>query len=102
MVGTMQVEFGVRVVDVLIPQATGQPLGVVVASPQEQGMNNVQRQYNCRLLVGADGASSVVRDALLQAQPGTGWEMVETPSPSAGLQIKVRTASMDRARNRRA
>lgn len=83
-----------KIVDVLIPQAPGQPLGVIVASVQGQHASTDRKQYNCRLLVGADGANSAVRHALMHAHPGTGWEMKAKHSASTGLQFKVRSALM--------
>jgi 2-polyprenyl-6-methoxyphenol hydroxylase-like FAD-dependent oxidoreductase len=90
----MQVEFGVKVVDVLIPQAPGQPLGVIVASAQGQPASTDRTQYNCKLLIGGDGANSAVRHALMRAEPGTGWEMKAKHSASTGLQFRVCPALM--------
>lgn len=92
------VEFSTKVVDIMIPQAPGQPLGVVTAPCGEGGAAGEQRQLHCKLMVGADGANSRVREALQRAQPGQGWDREEKPSASSGLHFRVRTPCGHRLR----
>lgn len=90
----VQVDFSCKVVDVLLPGAPGQPLGVVVEQTVgHNGSSATQlRTLHCRLLVGADGANSRVRAALCKQQPGAGWDLDKRFSPAAGLQFQVCTA----------
>ena len=85
------VQFSTKVVDILVPQAPGQPLGVVTASCGEGGGDEARQQLNCKLMVGADGANSCVREALERSQPGQGWHREEKASASSGLLFRVRT-----------
>ena len=89
-----QVSFSTKVVDVLLPAAPGQPLGVVVEETVSLNGGSAtrvhRRTYHCRLLVGADGAKSCVRAALCKLQPEAGWQLDSKPSPAAGLQFQVR------------
>ena len=85
----IQVVMGARVTGVAIP-ASNAP---AIVTATVRGMDGTEDtvKYTGRLIVGADGANSTVRQALQHAQPGTGWEMRKRRSDSAGIAWKVRS-----------
>lgn len=84
----MQVEFATKVDSIQLPEQDGQPL-VVTATSRKEGEAPRTAAFTCRLLVAADGANSIVRNALSAAQPDAGWEMEVHPSDAGGLCYKV-------------
>ena len=88
----MQVVFNTRADSVQLPEAPGEPL-VVSATTLKDGQEPETLRIACRLLVAADGANSMVRGALQEAQPGAGWGMELYPSDAGGLAYKVRILS---------
>ena len=98
----MQVDFASKVVRVAVPTGPGQHLEVSVSREPEQGgaaaaaaaevAATTACTYRCRLLVGADGLNSRVREALQDAQPASGWELRGKPAWSSGMRFKVRAA----------
>lgn len=85
----VQVMFNTKSQSVQLPEAPGEPL-VVTAATQKEGQEPETMRITCRLLVAADGANSMVRGALDDAQPGAGWGMELYPSDAGGLAFKVR------------
>lgn len=81
----MQISFSSRVFDIHIPTGPLHALTVTAADT----FGGAVTEYTCRLLVGADGANSSVRTSFEAAQPGSGWDMVVSHSPSGGLHYKV-------------
>ena len=81
--------FNTKAQSVQLPEAPGEPL-VVTAVTQKEGQEPETMRITCRLLVAADGANSMVRGALDDAQPGAGWGMQLYPSDAGGLAFKVR------------